>query len=151
MLPYIFLGIGLVVATVLMHAAGTTWLLTFLESVFPSIEGRQYRSLRTVRALTATVVILILLHALQIELWALAYLYLLPEENLSTMEEAAYFSFVTFTTLGYGDITLPEPMRIMSGIEALNGIMLGGWSTALLIAVVQRIWQAMGRGKEAST
>ena len=71
----------------------------------------------------------------------MAYLYLLPDQYLGTAEEAAYFSFVTFTTLGYGDITLPYPIRLMSGIEAINGILLVGWSTALLFAVVQRTWQ----------
>jgi len=39
----------------------------------------------------------------------------------STFEEAVYLSFVTFTTLGYGDTTLSEGARITSGMEALNG------------------------------
>jgi hypothetical protein len=66
---------------------------------------------------------------------------LLPEAVLGTFEEAIYFSFVTFTTLGYGDITLPEIWRILSGFEALNGVLLIGWSTAMLFAVVQRTWK----------
>ena len=57
-------------------------------------------------------------------------------------EAAIYFSFVTFTTLGYGDLTLSDGWRLLSGIEALNGILLDGWSTAVLFAVVQRIWQS---------
>ena len=83
------------------------------------------------------------MHTIEIELWAAAYLFLLPPDVLATVEEASYFSFVTFTTLGYGDITLDEPLRIMSGIEAMNGILLVGWSTAMLFAVVQRSWQLM--------
>jgi len=54
---------------------------------------------------------------------------------------------VTFTTLGYGDITLPEQeWRMLSGIEALNGILLVGWTTAFLFAVVQRSWSSTARG-----
>ncbi len=49
------------------------------------------------------------------------------------------FSTVTYTTLGYGDITLPPVWRVMSGFEAMNGILLFGWSTAMFYAVVQRI------------
>lgn len=77
--------------------------------------------------------------------WAVAYMSLLPDGELATFEKALYFSFVTFTTLGYGDITLSEGWRLLSGIEALNGILLVGWTTALLFAVVQRTWQGLGR------
>lgn len=48
---------------------------------------------------------------------------------------------VTFTTLGYGDIVLGPEWRLLSGIEAINGIVLFGWSTAFLFAIVQRSWK----------
>jgi hypothetical protein len=57
------------------------------------------------------------------------------------LESDVYFPAVTFTTLGYGDITLSsEQWRVLTGIEALNGVLLLGWSTALLYAVVHRTW-----------
>lgn len=90
-------------------------------------------------AILTTVIMAIALHALQIVIWAAAYVMLTPVGELQTWEEAVYFSFVTFSTLGYGDITLSEGWRLLSGIEALNGILLVGWTTALLFAVVQRI------------
>ena len=63
-------------------------------------------------------------------------------------ERAVYFSIVTFTTLGYGDITLPyEEWRILSGVEALNGILLFGWTTAFLFAVVQRSRSSLAHGQ----
>ena len=62
-----------------------------------------------------------------------------------TFEEAVYFSFVTFTTVGFGDVVLTPGVRLLSGIEALNGIILVGWSTALLFAVVQRTMATLGR------
>jgi hypothetical protein len=43
--------------------------------------------------------------------------------------------------LGYGGITLDPEWRVLSGLEAMNGILLFGWSTALLFAVVQRSWK----------
>ncbi|MDJ0938679.1 MAG: potassium channel family protein [Woeseiaceae bacterium] len=144
---YVLIGAALVVITVLIHAAGTTWWLKYLGRAFTLGEGQRRKPMTTMRILGSTVLVLLVLHVIEIEVWAMAYLYLLPSEFLGTAEEAAYFSFVTFTTLGYGDITLPYPVRMMSGIEAINGIMLGGWSTALLFAVVQRTWQDMGRGK----
>ena len=69
---------------------------------------------------------------------------LTSSEQLDTFEQAVYFSMVTFTTLGYGDIRLGPDLRLLSGIEALNGILLVGWTTALLFAVLQHSWKAMG-------
>jgi hypothetical protein len=82
-----------------------------------------------------------LLHCVQILIWAVAYRLLTPVQPIDTLESAVYFSAVTFTTLGYGDITLSsEQWRLLTGIEALNGVLLLGWSTALLYAVVHRTW-----------
>ncbi len=97
--------------------------------------------------LIRTVLILMLLHAIEIMIWAASYILLLPDGELAPFEKAVYFSFVTFTTLGYGDITLSEGWRILSGIEALNGILLVGWTTALLFAVVQRMWRGLATKK----
>ena len=97
--------------------------------------------------LIKTVLILISLHAIEIVLWAASYIILLPAGELASFEEAVYFSFVTFTTLGYGDITLSEGWRLLSGIEALNGILLVGWTTAMLFAVVQRMWRGRASDK----
>ena len=100
---------------------------------------------RALVGITSTVVVLISLHALQIAVWAFAYRQMLPDGELPSFEAALYFSFVTFTTLGYGDITLSEGWRLLSGIQALNGILLVGWTTAYLFAVVQRSWEGMSR------
>ncbi|MEZ5579160.1 MAG: potassium channel family protein [Candidatus Competibacteraceae bacterium] len=85
-----------------------------------------------------------MLHVVEVTLWALTYI-LLPGDQLDTFEKSLYFSVVSFTTLGYGDITLTDSeWRLLSGIEALDGILLVGWSTALLFIVVQRSWKHLG-------
>ena len=142
MLKFSLLGVLLVAITVIIHAVGTTVWLHRLSRHFAGVTNLHHPS-RSLRILVGTIVVLTILHTLQIIVWALAYLYLLPENVLDTFEEATYFSFVTFTTLGYGDITLAGAWRILSGIEALNGVLLLGWSTALLFTVVQRTWKDM--------
>ena len=82
-------------------------------------------------------------------MWAVAYQWILPPGELANFETALYFSFVTFTTLGYGDITLSEGWRLLSGIEALNGLLLVGWTTALLFAIVQRVWEVSARSSSS--
>ena len=126
-------------ATVAIHAAGSTAWLRFVVARYLTEDG-SWGSRSSMVAITSTVLVLITLHALQISVWAVAYQALVPGAELATFEEALYFSFVTFTTLGYGDITLSEGWRLLSGIQALNGILLVGWTTALLFGLVQRTW-----------
>lgn len=141
MLKIYLIGIGIVAITVVLHALGTIAWIRYLAGRYP--EGKGLGQTRNaIAAILTTVILAVVLHALQIVIWAAAYLRLTPVGELRTLEEAVYFSFVTFSTLGYGDITLSEGWRLLSGIEALNGILLVGWTTALLFAVVQRTMKA---------
>ncbi len=81
-------------------------------------------------------------HYFDIFLWALAYWYIAGEKQFDDFESVLYFSSVTYTTLGYGDIVLTDSWRLICGIQAMNGILLFGWSTALLFFLVQRLWIA---------
>lgn len=76
---------------------------------------------------------LILMHLLEISLWALLYSW---GHALPDIHAAFYFSSVTYTTVGYGDLVLPEAWRLIGGIEALTGILMCGWSTGFFFAVV---------------
>ena len=58
---------------------------------------------------------------------------------VSLLDAVLYFSMVTFTTLGYGDVTLDPSWRLLASFEAANGIVIFGWTTALIVAYVQRI------------
>lgn len=76
------------------------------------------------------------LHTVQIWLYALLYVFL---GELGTFEEALYFSTITFASVGYGDIVLSPKWRVLSGIEAANGVILFAWSTAFLLATTARL------------
>ena len=75
---------------------------------------------------------------LQVWGWPLLYPVLDAVRNL---EEAAYFSMETFTTLGYEHITLEKNWRLLSTFAAANGLLMFGWSTALVFAAVQWIYR----------
>ncbi len=83
-----------------------------------------------------------LIHTFHSLVWAFCY-YIIPETagQFSSFSEAVYFSMVTFTTLGYGDISLTSDWRLLSGLEAINGIMLIGWSTAMMFSLIQNIYK----------
>ena len=134
-------GSVLVTATVILHAWGTTqWIsfLSFLDHTFPDQLHSKHAN---ILILTATTLALLFLHLIEIIFWAGAY-YIIPEvENILSWPEAIYFSMVTFTTLGYGDIVLSGDARLLTGIQSINGILLSGWSTAMLFMVIQAIWK----------
>ena len=137
-------GALLIALTVVLHAIVTVYWVRRLAINFAGAEGN-WRPHKVLAVLVSTVLVLIVLHSVQITLWALAYRWVLPPGQLADFEAALYFSFVTFTTLGYGDITLSDGWRMLSGIEALNGLLLVGWTTALLFAIVQRSWAGLAR------
>ena len=138
------IGAIMIALTMTIQAIGTTLWMRHVRRSSIDLDSRQqlYRSLRV---LIGTGLVLCLLHALQIISWAAAYAWVVAPDTFVSMQDAIYFSFVTFTTLGYGDITLGGDRQVVSGIEALNGILLVGWSTALLVAILQRLWQSAGQ------
>lgn len=76
------------------------------------------------------------LHTAQIWAYALVFLFL---GEFRSLEEALYFSTVTFSTVGYGDVTLSVAWRLLGAIEAANGLILIAWSTAFLLSVTARL------------
>lgn len=140
MIKLSLLGAGLIALTIMIQGGVTSAWLKFL-SRRKHLAAKPGKKVRSIRTLASTGVVLMVMHLSQILLWAVTYRFLVPDDQLQTFEKSMYFSFVTFTTLGYGDITLGPDFRMLSGIQALNGVLLLGWSTAILFAIVQRIWE----------
>jgi hypothetical protein len=83
--------------------------------------------------------LLILLHLIEISAWAALYFLFGGMPDLST---AFYFSSVTYTTVGYGDVVLPRDWNFVGGIEALTGILMCGWSTGFFFLIISRLYAA---------
>lgn len=66
--------------------------------------------------------------------WAISF-YLM--EIFLTLEEAVYFALVAFTTLGFGDVLLPEEWRLLGGLAAANGLLMFGLLTAILVEILR--------------
>jgi voltage-gated potassium channel len=146
MLEYFLIGFLLVGVTVAIHATGTSFWIRFVNQRYAGHDG-SWRLSQHWQLFMFTAIVLIALHSVEVVVWALTYRWLPAATVLQTFEESVYFSLVTFTTLGYGDITLQPGPRLLSGIEAMNGILLFGWSTALFFAVFQRSWKTIHGGK----
>ena len=134
----ILIGLAMIALTVVIHTAGIVGLIAYLKAWGVGIVGhRNY--IGVVQVLVPTIVGLFFVHIVEILSWAVMYLWLGEFESL---ERALYFSAVTFTTLGYGDITLQERWQLLSSVEAVNGIILFGVSTAFLFAVMRKLFEA---------
>lgn len=87
-------------------------------------------------------------HALEVWVFASAYYVMHHAEGWGQLVgnfdgsilDSVYFSFTTFTTLGYGDIEALGPLRHLTGIEALTGLVLITWSASFLFVEMQRYW-----------
>ena len=136
MLRHIGIGAALLVATTALHAAAMALAFEGLKLTHATRWVERSRLTRT--AVVASLVVLMFLTSLvESGLWALVYL---AVDALPSFEEALYFSMVTFTTLGYGDVTLGESWRLLGSFEAANGTIMFGWTTALIVAVVHRVY-----------
>jgi hypothetical protein len=128
----IFFAVGLVVLTVVIHAVGFAALLRAI------VRSRALDTLgfwpRT-RLLIGLTCWLILIHLAEISVWALVYFW---QGCFSEVEAAFYFSGVTYTGVGYGDLALPKPWRMLAPLETLTAILMCGLSTGLFFAVVMR-------------
>ena len=84
--------------------------------------------------LCAVMTLLVLGNMLQITIWAIVFRML---DEFGNLEDAIYHSAVNFATLGYGDVVMSKANKLLGPIEALNGVLMVGISTAVLMAGFQ--------------
>ena len=120
--------------TVTIHAAGLSAMLPGLRSALPE---RRFWPLTW--RLLGVAWRLVLLHLAEISVWALFYWW---QQCLPDAESSFYFSAVTYTTVGYGDLVLPQEWRLVGAVEGLTGILMCGLSTGLFFAVVSKFLAA---------
>jgi hypothetical protein len=133
MLRQFLVGGGVSVINIAIHALVMTTVVRVAR-----VRGGQNKSHSSVLLMVVmipTVSILMITHTFEVLVWSLAY---------STVNAAPagvdliYFAFVNYTTLGYGDVLPLERWRLLGPITAMNGIVLFGWSTALIFEVLRR-------------
>src|ERR1700716_4020003 len=100
-----------------------------------SERATSHQSLRLIAVMIATVSVLMAAHTAEVVVWSFAYAIVgvaPPGTDL------IYFAFVNYTTLGYGDVTPLQRWHLLGPMTAMNGVLLFGWSTAVIFAVLQK-------------
>ena len=126
---------GLMALCVVIHATGVSSAVRWLRDR-TTAAGRFWPGTWLFIRLAGWIV---LLHLVEITMWALLYV---RKAAMADLPSALYFSAVTYTTTGYGDLVLPPDWRLVGAIEALTGILMCGWSTGFFFVVVSRMFQA---------
>ena len=130
----------LLALTVTIHAAGLSIILRRASLRLPNTRFWSVTGL-----LVWVAWWLVLLHLAEISVWALFYW---REKCLPDAESSFYFSGVTYTTLGYGDLVLPQEWRLLGPVEGLTGILMCGLSTGLFFADVSRFLAAKSASQQ---
>jgi hypothetical protein len=136
MIAQLLVAFGLSSVTVLVHALGTFEAIGQLARLRRQ-EVRPAGVLACEVQIVRLVSFLLLLHLIESAAWA-GYYYL--SGLLPDAETAMYFSLTSYTTIGYGDVVLPVQSRLLGPIEGGVGILTFGWSTAIMVAAIPRIY-----------
>jgi hypothetical protein len=134
--PFLLLTLFLLVAAcVTIHGLGMMLGLRWLTRAWPRKE-HHFSLPRMFWILIRVVFGLLLLHLLQITVWAAFY-------NLRgcfpSFDVSFYYSATSYSTVGYGDVIPPMPWRVFGAIEAVTGVLMFGWSTGVLFSVVSHL------------
>jgi voltage-gated potassium channel len=129
-------AILLIVGTVAIHSVGTYFLLWGIVR-YPRRLSDRTRFISLTGGVIIRVLVLLLIHMLEVALWAVLFY---KEGCFPDLRTSIYFSLITYSTVGYGDVVLNVQYRMLGGTEALVGVLMLSWSTALLIGYLQRVY-----------
>jgi hypothetical protein len=132
MITRLLIASALVATTVIIHAGG---LGMVLSHALRSTERPDTRFWPITWLLIRIAWLLIVIHLFEIAVWAFFFWW---QKCLPDIESSFYFSGVTYATIGYGDIVLPEEWRLFGPVEGLTGILMCGLSTAFFFVIVSR-------------
>ena len=134
LIKQLFIGSLVIAATVAVHAE----MLNFLSVQSPRVmrwARAHLRRFSNTGFIIFGVLFIMLAHTIEVWIWAVV---LRLTGAVQGLEPSVYFSLVSFTTLGFGDITLSSDWRLMSALIGANGFLLFGWSTAYMVELVRR-------------
>lgn len=138
---HILIGGGLSVVNFVVHAAVTGLIVVATRRIAAATDG-QHVFARVTALLTITGIVLMAAHCIEIGVWAAYY----EIAGISTDKASPFeFAFENYTALGYGDAVPAEDKRLVGPITALNGLLLIGWSVAIIFEVMRMAELQVGR------
>ena len=112
---------------------------------FADDQATQHPSIRLIAIMSATVIVLMVAHLAEVLVWSFVYA---AVDAAPAGTDLVYFAFVNYTTLGYGDVTPVARWHLIGPMTAMNGVLLFGWSTAVIFEVLRMTLLENGDGHE---
>jgi hypothetical protein len=139
MLRQLLVGAAVSVCNIAIHALVAATVVQTLSRIARANHPVQQSMRSTIVMIAAvsvaTVPVLMVAHFSEVMVWALAYVIV---DAAPDGADPVYFAFVNYTTLGYGDVIPVERWRLLGPITAMNGVLMFGWSTAVIFEVLRR-------------
>ena len=139
-------GLLLILLTMVIHAAAVVTMAFTGLSLRTRLETRNLNlwKLMAIQICVIGVIglLLAMLHGIECGIWAAAYLWL---GAVDSQTDALIYSVDSMATLGASGLTLQRPWQLMGGLEAVNGMILFGVSTAYVFAVMQLYWSMLAK------
>jgi Ion channel len=141
MLQQIVFGGAVSLVNIAIHAFVMTSVVMIAQSAFARSVNRLHPSMLLVKVMVPSVLVLMITHVLEVIVWALAY-FVVGAAPVDA--DRLYFAFVNYTTLGYGDVVPVARWRLLGPLTAMNGMLLFGWSTAVIFEVLRKATERIG-------
>ncbi len=142
-------GLSLIALTIAMHAIGLVFIMLLLgclrKRIVRSDLSHRLMVWSTILIVAVTGSALAALHATEAAIWAITYLSI---SAMGSWTDAVLYSIDSMTTRGASGLNLAEEWRLMGALEASDGMLLFGISTAFLFAVLQQIWPMLTAGDD---
>jgi ion channel len=133
MLRQLIVGSGVSICNIVIHALVMTAVVRVARTV--GAKKMAYPAILLICVMVATVSVLMAAHMLEVLVWALAYAIV---DAAPAGADLVYFALVNYTTLGYGDVIPMARWRLLGPMTAMNGVLLFGWSTAVIFQVLRK-------------
>jgi hypothetical protein len=143
MLRQFLLGTAVSVCNIAIHAMVMVAVIQVAR--IASERATSSQSLRLTAIMSATALVLMVAHLGEVLVWSFAYSFI---SVAPPGTDLVYFAFVNYTTLGYGDVTPVEHWQLLGPMTAMNGVLLFGWSTAVIFEVLRRTLTASRNEQE---
>ena len=141
MLRQFLVGGGASVLNITIHALIMATVVRVAQ--LAGTKDRSHPSLVLIAVMIPTVSVLMATHALEVVMWAWIYALV---DAAPVDAHLVYFAFVNYTTLGYGDIVPVERWRLLGPMTAMNGVLMFGWSTAVIFEVLRKTMERGASG-----
>ena len=129
-------GCPLIVVTVIIHVLGLGSISQKAILIHNDIKKHSSTTVASAVVIGTTTLLATILHAMEAAIWAVAYLVI---GALADSKSAMFYSLSAMTTYGHQEVYLAEHWRLLGTIEALNGWLLFGLSTAFLFWLIQEV------------